>query len=82
MSIRTHRTLSSAADIFERAWGWDMLLPIRATNSWSKYKEYLSTYFNHNIKEANADGDGDDGGNDLASLARSVASCMRLSFHV
>jgi hypothetical protein len=52
-----------------------MLLPIRATDPWSQYKEYLSTYYNHNIKEANADDDG----NDLASLARSIASCLRLS---
>ncbi|WVZ71854.1 hypothetical protein U9M48_020386 [Paspalum notatum var. saurae] len=66
-------------DLFERAWGWDMILPRDISNPWSRYKEYLSAYYYHNLKEANAAGDADDNGDDLASLAH---SCIEMEKHL
>ncbi|XP_062225186.1 uncharacterized protein LOC133923902 isoform X2 [Phragmites australis] len=70
-------------DLFERAWGWDMILPHDSVNPWSRYKEYLREYYIHNQKEANAAGDlnfnADDNGNGLAALAH---SCIKMEEHL
>ncbi|CAL4927935.1 unnamed protein product [Urochloa decumbens] len=66
-------------DLFERAWGWDMILPRDHTAPWSQFKEYLLAYYDHNVKEANAVGGADDEGNGLASLAR---SCIEMETHL
>ena len=69
---------------FERAWGWDSLLPVNLVTSLSIYKIYLRQYYirNHQ-REGNAAGaddlslDGDDHGNGLlAALANKVAFCL------
>ncbi|KAJ1283055.1 hypothetical protein BS78_03G098700 [Paspalum vaginatum] len=56
-----------------------MILPRNTSNSWSRYKEYLSAYYNHNLKEASAAGDADDNGDDLASLAH---LCIEMEKHL
>ncbi|CAN6297326.1 unnamed protein product [Urochloa humidicola] len=66
-------------DLFERAWGWDMILPHNHTTPWSQFKKYLLAYYHHNQKEANAVGGADDEGNGLASLAR---SCIEMEKHL
>ncbi|CAN6308812.1 unnamed protein product [Urochloa humidicola] len=54
-------------DLFERAWGWDMILLLLRdpTDPWSQYKEYLLAYYDHNLNEINAVGGADDEGNGL-----------------
>ena len=72
------------AGFFERAWGWDSLLPHNMVTPLFLYKMYLrQCYIRNHQMEAIAAGaddlglDGDDHGNGmLAALAVSVASCL------
>ncbi|CAL4939427.1 unnamed protein product [Urochloa decumbens] len=69
-------------DLFERAWGWDTILPYSMVHPLSKYKKYLQDYYNHNEKETNAGGfglNGDDHVNGLAALAH---SCTKMEDHL
>jgi hypothetical protein len=72
------------AEYFERAWGWDTLLPVDLVTPLWIYNIYLRQYYirNHQ-REGNAAGaddlslDGDDHGNGLlAALANKVAFCL------
>lgn len=71
----------SRVDLFERAWGWDTILPWNTVQPMSQYKRYLEDYYNHNQRETNAASDlgldGDDHvKNGLAALAHSVPSFL------
>lgn len=76
--FRFHRNLLvllSCADLFERAWGWDTILPFSVARTFSRYKEYLVDYYNRNQKKPNAaaaaaDLTGDD--DSLTALANKV----------
>lgn len=68
-------------ELFERAWGWDLILPYFPVQPWCLYMTYLQEYYKRNSPEvlahqleANAatgpDHNGDDG-NDLTTLFNS-----------
>uniref|UniRef100_A0A0D9W9I2 Uncharacterized protein n=1 Tax=Leersia perrieri TaxID=77586 RepID=A0A0D9W9I2_9ORYZ len=58
-------------DLFERAWGWDTILPYEGTVDFSRYKRYLVDYYNYNQQKDENAGSGDDHG--LAALAHKCA---------
>ncbi|CAN6286429.1 unnamed protein product [Urochloa humidicola] len=77
--IRPPLEMLEHPDLFERAWGWDMILPCDSTTPWPQFKKYLLAYYHHNQKEADVVGGADDEGNGLASLAH---SCIKMEKHL
>lgn len=67
-----HRSLS-CADLFEKSWGWDAILPRAHPDEWPQYKEYLSAYYNHNVTDV-----GNVDLNDIKTLAHKVPPCLPL----
>ncbi|CAL4922667.1 unnamed protein product [Urochloa decumbens] len=67
-------------DLFERAWGWDTILPYHSSYPLTLYKKYLMDYYLHNTAAGNSNNlHGDRNGSGLASLAD---SCIKMESHL
>ncbi|CAO2183479.1 unnamed protein product [Urochloa humidicola] len=62
-------------DLFERAWGWDTILPYHSSYPLTLYKKYLLDYYRHNAAASDTNLHGDHNGSGLASLA---GSCIKM----
>ncbi|XP_052154251.1 uncharacterized protein LOC127772270 [Oryza glaberrima] len=68
-------------DLFERAWGWDTILPFSVARTFSRYKEYLVDYYNRNQKKPNAAAAADLTGDD-DSLTALANKCAEMEGHL
>ncbi|KAL6635373.1 hypothetical protein ACP70R_028044 [Stipagrostis hirtigluma subsp. patula] len=67
--------MATYPDLWERAWGWDTILPYQTGHCWPIFKEYLQEFYRRNIPGMEANASGILNGNGLATLAD---LCMKM----
>ncbi|KAL6591518.1 hypothetical protein ACP70R_050021 [Stipagrostis hirtigluma subsp. patula] len=67
--------MATYPDLWERAWGWDTILPYQTGHCWPIFKEYLHEFYRRNNPGMEANASGILNGNGLATLAD---LCMKM----